>query len=207
MSAMMQKAQAAAIAAAAAAATASQQQTSPKAGSHGSSDKFSQLCVYCNQVNSTHNKHCSCYGTPNIISNYLFNFWWFVRVTLVIAFGFLPQNFGRWWGPMNGPLSFYECRFSGGDTMRWWGHSNPTLCKRICLNFLHSQVVWTPKREVFVSLPGETFTNFVFFSFHRHSKQNLNWRSTWSLMLPLATRSVTFVMRSSHRPPSSQNTN
>ena len=60
MSAMMQKAQAAAIAAAAAAATASQQQTSPKAGSHGSSDKFSQLCVYCNQVNSTHIKHFSC---------------------------------------------------------------------------------------------------------------------------------------------------
>ena len=50
MSAMMQKAQAAAIAAAAAA-TASQQQASPKPGSHGnSSDKFSQLCVYCNQV-------------------------------------------------------------------------------------------------------------------------------------------------------------
>ena len=57
MSAMMQKAQAAAIAAAAAAAIASQQQTSPKAGSHDSSDKFSQLCVYCNQVNSTRNRH------------------------------------------------------------------------------------------------------------------------------------------------------
>ena len=38
------------------------------------------------------------------------------RVTLVIAFGFLPQTYGRWWGPMNGTLSFYECRFSGGDT-------------------------------------------------------------------------------------------
>ena len=30
--------------------------------------------------------------------------WWLVRVTLVITFGFLPQNFGRWWGPMNGIL-------------------------------------------------------------------------------------------------------
>ena len=40
-------------------------------------------------------------------------FWWLVRVTLVVAFGFLPQNFGRWRGPMNGTLSFYECRFSG----------------------------------------------------------------------------------------------
>ena len=25
--------------------------------------------------------------------------WWLVRVTCVVAFGFLPQNFGRWWGP------------------------------------------------------------------------------------------------------------
>ena len=31
---------------------------------------------------------------------------------------------------MNGILSFYECRFSGGDTMRWWGHTNPTVCKK-----------------------------------------------------------------------------
>ena len=37
-------------------------------------------------------------------------------VTLVVAFVFLPQIFGRWWGPVNGTLSFYECRLSGGDT-------------------------------------------------------------------------------------------
>ena len=55
---------------------------------------------------------------------------WLVRVTLVVAFGFLPQNFGMWWGPANGTLPFYECRFCGGDTMRWKRHSNPTLCKR-----------------------------------------------------------------------------
>ena len=24
------------------------------------------------------------------------NYWWLVRVTLVVAFDFLPQNFGRW---------------------------------------------------------------------------------------------------------------
>ena len=28
-------------------------------------------------------------------------------------FGFLPENFVRWRGPMNDTLSFYECRFSG----------------------------------------------------------------------------------------------
>ena len=27
--------------------------------------------------------------------------WWLIRVTLVVAFGFLPQQFGRWWGPTN----------------------------------------------------------------------------------------------------------
>ena len=59
----------------------------------------------------------------------------------MVAFGFLPQNFWRWQGPTNGTLSFYECRFSGGDTMRWWGQSNPKICKRIGLNLLHSQAV------------------------------------------------------------------
>ena len=43
----------------------------------------------------------------------------------MVAFGFLTQNFGRWQGPTNDTLSFYECRFSEGNTMRWWGHSNP----------------------------------------------------------------------------------
>ena len=28
---------------------------------------------------------------------------------------------------MNGTLSFYGCRFSGGDTMRWWAHSIAAL--------------------------------------------------------------------------------
>ena len=37
-------------------------------------------------------------------------------VTLVIAFGFLPQNFRRWQGPMHCILSFYEWRLSGGVT-------------------------------------------------------------------------------------------
>ena len=28
---------------------------------------------------------------------------------------------------MNRTLSFYECRFSGGETKRCWGHSSPYL--------------------------------------------------------------------------------
>ena len=42
----------------------------------------------------------------------------------MVAFGFLPQKFGRWQGPMNGTLSFYECRFSGGELV---GAPNPYL--------------------------------------------------------------------------------
>ena len=53
---------------------------------------------------------------------------WIVRVTLVVDLGFLFQNFGRWWEPRNGTLSFYECWFRGGNTSRWRGHP----CKRIC---------------------------------------------------------------------------
>ena len=48
---------------------------------------------------------------------------------------FFSPNVGRWQGPTNVTLSFYECRFSSWDTMRWWGYSNHTLCKRIDLNF------------------------------------------------------------------------
>ena len=48
----------------------------------------------------------------------------------MVAFGILPHSFWRWQEPMNGTLSFYECSLSVGDTMRWWGHSNPTICKK-----------------------------------------------------------------------------
>ena len=58
-------------------------------------------------------------------------YWWLVKVTLVVAFGFLRQKLWRWWGSTNGILSFYKCKFSGGVTMRWWEHLNPIICKRI----------------------------------------------------------------------------
>ena len=34
----------------------------------------------------------------------------------MVAFGFLPQKFGKWQTPMNDTLSFYERRFSGGQS-------------------------------------------------------------------------------------------
>ena len=52
--------------------------------------------------------------------------WWLVRVTLVVAFGFLPQNFGRWRGPTNGTLSFYEQRVNKSGVQRTskWLHAS-----------------------------------------------------------------------------------
>ena len=52
----------------------------------------------------------------------------------MVAFEFWLQKFGRWQGPTNGTLSFW-------DTPRWQGHSNPTCCNWIHLNFFHSQAV------------------------------------------------------------------
>ena len=40
-----------------------------------------------------------------------------LRYWLLLAFGFLAQNFLRWLASMNGNLSFYECRLSDGDEM------------------------------------------------------------------------------------------
>ena len=63
------------------------------------------------------------------------------RVTLVVAFGFLLQIFRRWHEPINCTFSFYECRLSGWDTQRWWGHSNPTCSYQLCLNSMHSEAI------------------------------------------------------------------
>ena len=55
-------------------------------------------------------------------------YWSLVRVTLVVAFGFLPQNFGRWCGGDLQIVIFLENVYSmsGVDNQRWWGHSNLT---------------------------------------------------------------------------------
>ena len=48
-------------------------------------------------------------------------YWWLIRITLVVAFGFLPQNFSE--VVRTYILSFLfekDCNFSGADNMRWW---------------------------------------------------------------------------------------
>ena len=67
-------------------------------------------------------------------------------------------------------LSANEFRLSGGDTKRWWGHSNPTCCNQICLNFLHAVMVGILKEITNTTHahsnpnepPGDTFTTYYF---------------------------------------------
>ena len=73
----------------------------------------------------------------------------------MVAFGFLSQNFGRWWGLTSAILSFYDCRLIGGNTQ--------TLSVIQELNFLHSQVAGMQKHPACALTPkpsGETFTNY-----------------------------------------------
>ena len=52
--------------------------------------------------------------------------WSLVWVNLVVAFGFLPRNFGRWWSLRIIFLLANNCSLSGEDNHRPWGHSPPT---------------------------------------------------------------------------------
>ena len=54
--------------------------------------------------------------------------WWLLRVTLVVTFGFLPQNFEDLWIIF---LLNNKCNLSGIDNLRWWGHSNTTSWEKI----------------------------------------------------------------------------
>ena len=49
-------------------------------------------------------------------------YWWLVRVTLVVDWLYLPQNFGPIVGTYEGLLTCCECTWDGGSICRWWGH-------------------------------------------------------------------------------------
>ena len=55
-------------------------------------------------------------------------YWWLVRVTLVVDWLFLPQNFGPVVGTYQGLLQLCECTSGGGCFCRWWGHLNTLWC-------------------------------------------------------------------------------
>ena len=92
-----------------------------------------------------------------------FTNWWLIIVTLVVSWWFLPQNFGRWQGPMN---SSSFCSTS---------NALPTLCHTLvtcgflsCLEILHSDwlVSWV--------LEGGIGRSPLFWSTHTHTQDRLH---------------------------------
>ena len=77
--------------------------------------------------------------------------WWLVRVTLVVGFGFLRQNYGIVMGTCE--CHFQFCRWDDTSTWRWWKNLNPTCCSQTCLNFLHSAMVATQKLNFGTFIP------------------------------------------------------
>ena len=85
----------------------------------GKSANQSTGCVQTNLLTQ-----CHCFS-DKIEFSYLFHYkraisqidfnWWFVRVTLVVDWLFLPQNFGLVVRTCEGILLFYEC-----TNMGWW---------------------------------------------------------------------------------------
>ena len=87
-----------------------------------------------------------------------------------------------------GTLSFYEFRFSGRDTMRWWRHSNLVECKSNSSGHQHCVCgfdyliggwsvgsAWhhTSYLRIFtdlLSLPYNFLTKFLFLQIHKHHK-------------------------------------
>ena len=77
--------------------------------------------------------------------------WWLVRVTLVVDWLFLPQNFGPMVGTYEGLLWLCEWTLDGDCTSRWWGHIS-TICHH--QSFFPQLVVGTLKPSItFVLLP------------------------------------------------------
>ena len=60
-----------------------------------------------------------------------------------------PKIVGGGREPTTGTLSFFECRFSSGDTIK-----SLSYAKEFVLNFFHSQAVGTQKRRVQALLSG-----------------------------------------------------
>ena len=75
------------------------------------------------------------------------------------TFGILLKDFGRWQDPMNGTLSCYECRLSGGDNYKTLPaviEFISTFCTLQVVGMLKCLLVPTHGREP----PCETFTTF-----------------------------------------------
>ena len=80
------------------------------------------------------------------------NIWWLVRVTLVVAFNFLPQNLGG-----DRYLWVVLCPSMNAGSVRGYhevmGTLKHFLIQRFCLNLLHSQAVGMQKLWVWALTP------------------------------------------------------
>ena len=82
----------------------------------------------------------------------LCHFWWLVRVTLVVDWLFLPQNFGPVVGTYEGLLRLCEWTLGGDSSSRWWGQTS-TICDH--RTFFPAMVVGGLKPSItFISLPS-----------------------------------------------------
>ena len=107
-----------------------------------------------------------------------FHFAWSIELTL---FSFVPcclwsVNISCWMIP--------HLETTQRALREIWGHSNPTLCKRICLNFFCSQVVGMQNLWAWVFMPshtfeppGETFTNYFYLLFLQVTNTSTNSNS------------------------------
>ena len=92
-------------------------------------------CVW-RQRKFTSGKERTLHNTPKYTVKeilFLIYFWWLVRVTLVVDWWILPQNFGPVVGTYEGLLWLCEWTLGGDFTSRWWGHIS-----RICDNWSFS---------------------------------------------------------------------
>ena len=88
------------------------------------------------------------------------------RVTLVVAFGFSPQNFGRWWDLW---MILCHCMNVGSVVAIPWagGETQPLSHAKELFQLCTQQAAGTQKLQAWVpSLssepPGETFTSIMF---------------------------------------------
>ena len=89
---------------------------------HASQNTFGEvpftICMFLQNYYTAQPVNPSLYGQ---------HYWWLVRVTLVVDWRFLPQNFGPVVGTYEGILPLWECRCGGDCCCKWWGHLT-TLC-------------------------------------------------------------------------------
>ena len=85
---------------------------------------YYNLCKLCDDYlrDKTLHFYINCLSCKRLYLHLRRYYWWLVRVTLVVDWLFLPQNFGPVVGTYEGLLRLCEWTLGGDCTSRWWGH-------------------------------------------------------------------------------------